>query len=418
MKYQIPGNRFVFFILCLFICVFVLKQYFELLFIEPDSIKPRVGILVLNSKSFKKGDYIAFVFPYKDKIGFMGKTLVKKIVCTEGNSLESDGKFFYCNGTFLASSKDRDKKGNKTTMFIYSGRVPAGCFFVLGDNNVTDSYDSRYWGFVRNDWIKGRLLPLINSSGSAWAEDNANNTIIDRLDNLNKGAYKDKFDIKSLIEKNPHMKEAKEKAKKVDAYLKSPEFKSRVAKEKERFENSEVLGQKAFAYDNQSSSTKKAAPAVKFENERLYIFMSSSVPESTWNAYAESLNKINSEDARMILRGCVGGCTYLKPTISFLQNIIAPDPQYPRNVIVDIDPILFKTYGISKVPAIVYARNVNVLSRDISEGLNDNLSGKPVTFTIYGDVSLQYALQRISDKTNSTFIKSLNDILKKNFYSN
>ena len=44
--------------------------------------------------------------------------------------------------------------------------VPAGCYFVIGDNRV-DSFDSRHWGPLRRDLIVGRARLVLWSSIAA-----------------------------------------------------------------------------------------------------------------------------------------------------------------------------------------------------------------------------------------------------------
>lgn len=85
-------------------------------------------------------------------------------------------------------------------------------------------------------------------------------------------------------------------------------------------------------------------------SERLYVFMSSSVPEVVWKNYAQSVRGM--KNAVIVLRGCIGGCDpegYRK-TVNFLRSL--------DNTSAIIDPMLFRLYGVSEVPAFIYADGV------------------------------------------------------------
>ena len=82
----------------------------------------------------RRGDVIVFHAPASDEL------LVKRIAGTPGDAV--------------------DAGGGRTVI------VPAGCYFVVGDNRQ-DSFDSRHWGPVPRDLIVGRARVVLWSSVAA-----------------------------------------------------------------------------------------------------------------------------------------------------------------------------------------------------------------------------------------------------------
>ncbi len=79
---------------------------------------------------------------------------------------------------------------------------------------------------------------------------------------------------------------------------------------------------------------------------KIYIFMSSSVPEKVWDIYMDYvLNK--NIPAVFLLRGCIGGCRYIRPTLEFIQKVLKERP-----LEVWIDPVKFRNYRVRAVPCV------------------------------------------------------------------
>ena len=122
------------------------------------SVKPRLFFLVRYPASVRRGDYVIFRPEHMDPY-INGKTLVKKVTCDEGDQLTETGKEYFCNGdVYLGRAKDFSLKGEKLQNFVYNGSIPKGFCFVSGSN--INSYDSRYWGFLRKSDIEARAYPV------------------------------------------------------------------------------------------------------------------------------------------------------------------------------------------------------------------------------------------------------------------
>jgi conjugal transfer pilin signal peptidase TrbI len=87
-----------------------------------------------------------------------GTKFIKRFVGCPGDVLEVKGLEFYINWHHVGTACSTDSKGIPVNHFMWNGKIPEGSYFVMGDD--TRSYDSRYWGFVKKEWIIGKALPL------------------------------------------------------------------------------------------------------------------------------------------------------------------------------------------------------------------------------------------------------------------
>jgi len=115
-------------------------------------------VLILHEP--ERGDIIVFKYPEDPKRDF-----IKRVVGVEGDTVVEKDKVLFVNGEAVnepyvmhvensikpAGFEPRDNFGPIV--------VPEGKYFVMGDNR-DQSYDSRYWGFVDLNEIKGKALVI------------------------------------------------------------------------------------------------------------------------------------------------------------------------------------------------------------------------------------------------------------------
>lgn len=109
----------------------------------------------------QRGDIIVFRFPEDEE-----KDFIKRIVGTPGDTVQIKSKVVLVNGRPLddkaftqridpgvidGTINPRDNFGPVT--------VPEGSYFVMGDNR-DQSLDSRFWGYVREEKIRGKAFRI------------------------------------------------------------------------------------------------------------------------------------------------------------------------------------------------------------------------------------------------------------------
>jgi signal peptidase I len=120
---------------------------------------------ILPIDPIRRGDIIVFKYPEEPERDF-----IKRTIGLPGETVELRNKKVYINNMpldepyvhFLFPPDERDEVGADVTDFDVRRHygpvtVPAGHYFMMGDNR-DNSQDSRYWGFLPREYVKGKAL--------------------------------------------------------------------------------------------------------------------------------------------------------------------------------------------------------------------------------------------------------------------
>jgi signal peptidase I len=126
----------------------------------------RLERALLPVATIRRGEIIVFKYPEEPDRDF-----IKRVIGLPGETVEVREKKVYINGSaldepyvhFLAPPSGPSEL-HEVTSFDVRERfgpvtVPADQYFMMGDNR-DNSADSRYWGFLRRDYIKGRATVI------------------------------------------------------------------------------------------------------------------------------------------------------------------------------------------------------------------------------------------------------------------
>jgi signal peptidase I len=118
--------------------------------------------VVLPHRDVRRGDIVVFKSPEQPD-----RDLIKRVIGLPGERIEMRRKHVYVDGQalnepyvqFLEPPPPDGAPEHPNDLRETYGpvTVPAGQYFMMGDNR-DDSEDSRYWGFLPQDYIKGRAM--------------------------------------------------------------------------------------------------------------------------------------------------------------------------------------------------------------------------------------------------------------------
>ena len=205
---------------------------------------------------------------------------------------------------------------------------------------------------------------------------------------------------KMTLPVNKYSKQGWKAAEETADLFHSPEFQERVQCEQQRLEKEvfadftkpwkKKAGQRAAGQKEQAGSLEAG--------EKVFLFISSSVPDETVHAYIAALSRAEEPHLSLVMRGFVGGMARARATKdqSYFGRILKKELDCPRTqtpceryqMVIRLKPSLFTRYGITKVPAVIYEHDGN-------------------SFLIQGDAGLDYLLEKINREAKSTGLTKL-----------
>jgi signal peptidase I len=163
------------------------------LFVNKLVYGPHVPFTQINLPGYadpKRGEVVVFVSPYQPDEAAIGNdptpTLVKRLIGMPGDTIYMRDGLVYLNGMaqrqgFAAASNEKGNPDEANELFSWQKRyaltssrfgaapaqpthdnwgplvVPQGHYFMMGDNRYC-SKDSRYWGVVPRENVRGRPM--------------------------------------------------------------------------------------------------------------------------------------------------------------------------------------------------------------------------------------------------------------------
>ena len=124
---------------------------------------------LLPIDTIRRGDIIVFKYPEEPDRDF-----IKRVIGLPGESVEVRNKRVYINDQpleepyvlYLVPPGENEPSHFDVRVQYGPVTVPPGHYFMMGDNR-DNSQDSRYWGFLPRDYVKGKALFVYFSFGDA-----------------------------------------------------------------------------------------------------------------------------------------------------------------------------------------------------------------------------------------------------------
>jgi signal peptidase I len=118
--------------------------------------------LLLPVDDIERGDIIVFKYPEEPERDF-----IKRVIGLPGETIELRNRKVYVDGQpldepyahYMFPASDDDPESVDPRARYGPVTVPEGHYFMMGDNR-DNSQDSRWWGFLPAEYVKGRALMI------------------------------------------------------------------------------------------------------------------------------------------------------------------------------------------------------------------------------------------------------------------
>jgi signal peptidase I len=131
---------------------------------------PLTNKILISMAKPQRGDVVVFIYPQDPT-----KDYIKRVIGLPGDRVQIINKKVYINGKLLETPQavntdpliipaDRGSHESVRRDNLGPVVVPEDSYFVLGDNR-DHSYDSRFWGFVSLDALRGKAFVIYFSWG-------------------------------------------------------------------------------------------------------------------------------------------------------------------------------------------------------------------------------------------------------------
>ena len=195
------------------------------------------------------------------------------------------------------------------------------------------------------------------------------------------------------LPENVHEQDGQEAARQSVEKLKAPAFQEQVRCQMERIQQSGPQQEQAMKTQDNSTLTAQ---------ESVYLFLSSSVPETVVNRYLIDIGRAGEQRIVPVLFGLPQGLAGKRFNADYFSRVMQADPgcqDTPETpctrlaVPLKVNPELFTRYTISEVPALVYANGQD-------------------SWSIQGETELAFLLEKMSKATNSPALAGISTRLR------
>jgi len=195
------------------------------------------------------------------------------------------------------------------------------------------------------------------------------------------------------VPENSHALEGQEAARKAVEQFNSPGFQEKLRCQMDRIQHSGLQQEQAMKAQEKGTLTAQ---------ESVYLFLSSSVPESLVNQYLIDIGRTGEQRIIPVLFGLPQGLAGKRINADYFSRVMQADPgcrDTPEDpcqrlaVLLKVNPELFARYNIKEVPALIYDNGQD-------------------SWSIMGETELAFLLEKMSKAANNSVLAGISARLR------